>query len=321
MSGPMIRAARAEDQPDLTTLWATAFTPPLAPDQWLIDGDRLAHTLVAEDDRGVCGSIYGLPKRLREDDGGVADVHAIGSVAVAGRARGQGLARRLVAATLDAAGDAEWALLFTGTPEVYRSSGFESFSMARTLTGPWHDPALRRVEGSVEGRVEGGVEGRAAGSVERETVGLGSFRSLRDVYERSRAGRVLLAPVRSDRDAAMAEVRMRGATLYRRIEGSTVLGYLIAEHRGDLGVLLESAVIPDSGRVRDELLSAVAVDWARAGVTSCELAVPALPEEESALRAFAPRAVRQDDRTGMIRPLRRAARLDGIRHFTAGDYF
>lgn len=313
MSGPMIRAARAEDQPDLTTLWATAFTPPLAPDQWLIDGDRLAHTLVAEDDRGVCGSIYGLPKRLREDDGGVADVHAIGSVAVARRARGQGLARRLVAATLDAAGDAEWALLFTGTPEVYRSSGFESFSMGRTLTGPWHDPALRRVESS--------VEGRAAGSVERETLGLGSFRSLRDVYERSRAGRVVLAPERSDRDAAMAEVRMRGATLYRRIEGSTVLGYMIAERRGGLGVLLESAVIPDSGRVRDELLCAVAADWARVGVTSCELAVPALPDEESALRAFAPRAVRQDDRTGMIRPLRRAARLDGIRHFTAGDYF
>ena len=309
MSGPMIRAARAEDQPDLTTLWATAFTPPLAPDQWLIDGDRLAHTLVAEDDRGVCGSIYGLPKRLREDDGGVADVHAIGSVAVAGRARGQGLARRLVAATLETAGDAEWALLFTGTPEVYRSSGFESFSMARTLTGPWHDPRLRRVEGSVEGRVE------------RETVGLGSFRSLRDVYERSRAGRVVLAPVRSDRDAAMAEVRMRGATLYRRIEGSTVLGYMIAEHRGGVGVLLESAVLPDSEPVRDELLSAVAADWARAGVTSCELAVPALPDEESALRAFAPRAVRQDDRTGMIRPLRRAARLEGIRHFTAGDYF
>lgn len=309
MSAQKIRAARTEDQSALTALWATVFTPPLAPDQWLIDDDRLAHTLVAEDDRGVCGSIYGLPKRLREDDGGVADVHAIGSVAVAGRARGQGLARRLVAATLDTAGDAEWALLFTGTPEVYRSSGFETFVMARTLTGPWSAPTPRKDEGRVDGRVE------------RETVGLGSFRSLRDVYEHSRAGRVVLAPVRSDRDAAMAEVRMRGATLYRRVEGSTVLGYVIAERRGDVGVLLESAVLPDSARVRDDLLSAVAADWALAGVSSCELAVPALPEEEPSLHAFAPQAVRQDDRTGMIRPLRRAARLNGIRHFTAGDYF
>ncbi|MBE7955300.1 GNAT family N-acetyltransferase [Microbacterium oxydans] len=309
MSAQRIRAACAEDQSALTALWATVFTPPLAPDQWLIDDDRLRHTLVAEDDRGVCGSIYGLPKRLREDDGGVAHVHAIGSVAVAGRARGQGLARRLVAATLETAGDAEWALLFTGTPEVYRSSGFETFAMARTLTGPWSAPMPRKHEESVEGHVE------------RETVGLGSLRSLRDVYERSRAGRVVLAPVRSDRDAAMAEVRMRGATLYRRVEGSTVLGYVIAEHRGGVGVLLESAVLPDSERVRDDLLSAVAADWALAGVSSCDLAVPALPDEESALHAFAPQAVRQDDRTGMIRSLRRTARLDGIRHFTAGDYF
>lgn len=309
MSAQRIRAARAEDQSALTALWATVFTPPLAPDQWLIDDDRLAHTLVAEDDRGVCGSIYGLPKRLREDAGGVAHVHAIGSVAVAGRARGQGLARRLVAATLETAGDAEWALLFTGTPEVYRSSGFETFAMARTLTGPWSAPMPRKDEESVEGRVE------------RETVGLGSFRSLRDVYDRSRAGRVVLAPVRSDRDAAMAEVRMRGAALYRCVEGPTVLGYMIAEHRGGVGVLLESAALPDSERVRDDLLSAVAADWALAGVSSCELAVPALPDEESALHAFAPQAARQDDRTGMIRPLRRAARLEGIRHFTAGDYF
>lgn len=305
MSGQRIRAARAEDRSALTTLWATVFTPPLAPDQWLIDDDRHAHTLVAEDDQGVCGSIYGLPKRLREDDGGVADVHAIGSVAVAERARGRGLARRLVAATLDAAGDAAWALLFTGTPEVYRSSGFENLSMARTMTGPWSAPASVAV----------------VGRVERETVGLGSLRSLREVYERSRDGRVVLAPVRSDRDAAMAEVRMRGATLYRRVEGSTVLGYATSERRGGVGVLLESAVLPDSTCVRDDLLAAIAADWALAGVSSCELAVPALPDEESALQVFAPRAVRQDDRTGMIRPLRRAARLHGIRHFTAGDYF
>lgn len=308
MSDAMIRRARAEDQAELTALWATAFTPPLAPDQWLIDPERLVHTLVAEDEDGLCGSIYGLPKRLRESDG-VAEVHAIGSVAVAERARGHGLARRLMAATLQSAREADWALLFTGTPEVYRSSGFETFSMARTLTGPWHPP----------------VPAGTTDQVVREMVGLGSFRPLREVYERSRAGRVVLAPVRGDRDTAMAEVRMRGATLYRRTEGSMVVGYAVAERRGDVGVLLESAVLPgiegDADGVRDDLLSAIAADWASAGVTSCDLAVPALPEEELALRRFAPEAVRQDDRTGMIRPLRREARLHGIRHFTAGDYF
>lgn len=308
MSGATIRPARAEDQPGLTALWATAFTPALAPDQWLVDEQRLAHTLVAQDDAGVCGSIYGLPKRLRESDGGVADVHAIGSVAVAERARGKGLARRLVAATLETAHDADWALLFTGTPDVYRSSGFASFSMPRTLRGRWAPSAFME----------------NAGQVERETVGLGSLGSLGGVYERSRAGRVVLAPVRDDRDWTMAEVRMRGARLYRRIEGSAMRGYAIADTDGDLGRLLESAVLPEPGgsaAVYRELYAAVAADWAAAGVRACELAVPALPEEERVVHDFAPHAVRQEDRTGMVRPLRREARLHGIRHFTAGDYF
>jgi predicted N-acetyltransferase YhbS len=302
-----IRPARAADEPALAALWATVFTPALAPDQWLVDGDRLAHTLVAEDREGVCGSIYGLPKRLRESDGGIADVHAIGSVAVAERARGQGLARRLVAATLQGGRDADWALLFTGTPEVYRSSGFETFSMSRTLAGAWNPPAA--VEAAVE--VENGIV--------REVVGAGSFDALREVYERSRAGRVVLAPVRGDRDGEMAEVRMRGATLYRSIGGFSLLGYAIAESDGGVGRLLESAVLPDSVGVHRALLAAVAADWAVAGVTSCDLAVPALPDDD--LDAFAPEAVRQDDDTGMIRPLRREPRLHGIRHFTAADYF
>lgn len=306
MSEATIRAAGADDVTALTALWATAFTPPLAPDQWLIDRDRLAHTVVAEDESGLCGSIYGLPKRLRESDGGIAEVHAIGSVAVAERARGQGLARRLVTATLDAARDADWALLFTGTPEVYRSSGFETFSMPRTLNGPWH---------------ASGALAAAGAEVVREIVGAGSLDGVREVYERSRAGRIVLAPVRSARDWAMAEVRMQGATLYRRTEGATVLGYAITDTAGEIGTLLESAVLPGASGAHHDLLDAVAGDWASAGVTACDLAVPSLPDEEEVIRAFAPEAVRQDDRTGMIRPLRREARLHGIRHFTAADYF
>ncbi|MDF2508180.1 MAG: hypothetical protein K0Q52_2039, partial [Microbacterium sp.] len=273
MSGATIRAAQAADQPALTALWATVFTPPLAPDQWLVDDERLAHTLVAEDAEGICGSIYGLPKRVRESDGGTAEVHAIGSVAVAERARGQGLARELVAATLQAAGDADWALLFTGTPEVYRSSGFETFSMARTLSGPWAAAGNAALAG-------GATE--TAATVVRESVGLGSFRPLREVYDRSRDGAVVLAPVRGDRDWAMAEVRMRGATLYSRIQGSTVIGYAIADRRDQVGMLLESAVRPEDAGARGDLLAAIAADWASSGVTSCELAVPALPEEDLA---------------------------------------
>lgn len=307
MSTVVVRSARAADQSALAALWATAFTPPLAPDQWLIDAERLDHTLVAEDGEGVCGSIYGLPKRLREADGGVAHVHAIGSVAVAERARGRGLARRLVAATLEAGHDADWALLFTGTPEVYRSSGFASFSMPRTMSGPWTAPTAAA----------------ESASISRETVGLGALGGVKDTYERSR-DEVVLAPVRSDRDWTMAEIRMRGATLYRVHEAETTVGYAVAEVRDGVGLLHESAVGPtgsDPAAVRRALLDAVAADWARADVRACELAVPALAAEELAVRSFAPSAIRQDDRTGMVRPLRREARLQGIRHFTAGDYF
>jgi len=309
VSGARIRAAVAEDEAGLAALWATAFAPPLTPDQWVVDSERLAHTLVAEDDEGLCGSIYGLPKRLRESEGGIAEVHAIGSVAVAAHARGQGLARRLVAATLEVGQGADWALLFTGAPEVYRSSRFETFSMPRALAGRWGACAM---------------SAPAVTPVVTEPVGPGSFDTVRAVYERSREGRVVLAPVRSERDWAMAEVRMSGTTLYRRVEGSAVLGYAIAEHRGEIGSLLESAVLPDAddpAGVHRALLAAVSADWASAGVRSCDLAVPALPEDERVMRDFAPEAVRQDDRTGMICPLRRAPRLHGIRHFTAGDYF
>ncbi|WP_244632670.1 hypothetical protein [Microbacterium sp. Se63.02b] len=209
---------------------------------------------------------------------------------------------------METAREADWALLFTGTPDVYRSSGFASFSMPRTLRGPWTAPAFAAV----------------AGRVERETVGLGSLGALGEVYERSRADRVVLAPVRDDRDWTMAEVRMRGARLYRWVEGSAVRGYAIADTDGGLGRLLECAVLPESdgsAAVYRELYSAVAADWAAAAVGACELAVPALPEEERVIHDVAPHAVRQEDRTGMVRPLRREARLHGIRHFTAGDYF
>src|SRR5690606_35735254 len=126
-----IRTAQETDVAALVALWESAFERRLTPDQWLVDDERWAHTLVAVDGDGICGSIWGLPKRLREADGGTARVHCIGSVAVADRARGRGLARRLVGASLASASEADWALLFTGTPDVYRSNGFESFELRR----------------------------------------------------------------------------------------------------------------------------------------------------------------------------------------------
>lgn len=321
-----IRVAQQDDVAGLVELWQHAFTPPLQPDQWLADPDRLVHTLVAVDDEGICGSIYGLPKRLREDDGESALVHCIGSVAVAERTRGRGVARRLVSASLDSA-EGEWALLFTGTPEVYRSSGFTSFTMQRVRRGPWQAPATDGREADV-----GSADERSAPEVRvsRRRVAAGCLAPLQDVYERSRDG-VVLAPVRSARDWTMAEVRLHDAELWiaqaqEPAGGRGVLGYAVTRTRAEdgalRGVIEEFAVDPDAPqRLADALLRAIGDDWAAVGVTSCELAVPATTQMQEQVEEFAPEARPAPDDTGMIRPLRREARVAGIRHFTAADYF
>ncbi len=301
-----IRIAVPGDAAALAALWAHAFTPPLAPDQWEADPDRFAHTIVAEDASGLVGSIHGRTKHLREEAGGLAQVHAIGSVAVADRARGQGLARRLVSATLSSArrSGADWALLFTGTPGVYRSSGFELFAMERVLAGPWQAPA------STDGA-----------EVRRGTVGPGSSARWQRAYEDSREG-VVLAPVRSEGDWIMAEVRLAGLRTYTVERDGSVLGYAIADARGGRGELVElAAPSVAQDRIRPALLAAVAEDWRAAGVDRCEIAVPARPADLAIVRDFAPGAVPASDTTGMTRAVGRAPRLTGVRHFGAGDYF
>lgn len=198
MSAPGIRLAHPDDADALAALWAEAFTPPLTPGQWLLDPRRFDTTFVAVDEHGVCGSIYGVRRRLREDDGGIAEVHGIGSVAVAERARGRGLARRLVTTTLDAAGDADWALLFTGTPDVYASNGFVSFTMDRTIGGPW--------------RPVGTVVSEGADAVDAHRVAPGALAGVRRCYEDSRDRGVALAPARGEIEWRMAEERLRGTT-------------------------------------------------------------------------------------------------------------
>lgn len=307
-----LRSAREGDTVALTELWATAFSPALSPEQWLLDADRCAHTVVAEDASGVLGSIYGIRKQLRETEASTALVHCIGSVAVDSRARGQGLARRLVAASLvqARAAGADWALLFTGTPEVYRSSGFARFAMLRTVAGRWRPTAV--------------APGDRDLCVERSTVAAGTFGALNDVYARARDGRVTLAPVRSEVDLAMADVRLHGARVYRHMAAGTLAGYVIAEVRGGVGVISEIAVDPrrsDQAAVAAALLQAVGEDWSAAGVDSCDIAAPALGAEWAAIVAFAPDAVSEVDLTGMTAQLTRSARLGESAHFGAADYF
>ncbi len=300
---PQLRSAIAEDAADLAALWARAFAPPLSPDQWLVDPDRLAHTIVAVDADGVVGSIYGLPKRLRVVDG-VAAVHGIGSVAVAERARGRGLARRLVSASVESArrAGADWALLFTDTPEVYRSSGFEPFTMHRAARGPW---------AALGGR----------GSARRTTIGPGTLASSDAVYEQSREG-LVLAPVRSAIEWTMAEVRLHGMTLYTIDSDGAPVAYAVAGVQQRTGILAElaaSATAPAGAR--EALLGAIGQDWSESRVEHCDIAAPQRADDIAAVRAFAPLARWTTDATGMTLTIARQPRLDGVRHFGAADYF
>ncbi|MDR2998866.1 MAG: GNAT family N-acetyltransferase, partial [Microbacterium sp.] len=132
-------------------------------------------------------------------------------------------------------------------------------------------------------------------------------------YERARSG-VVLAPVRSPPDWAMAAVRRDGLTLYRLDDG-----YAVAQARDGLGTVAE-LVAPTGGRT-GALLGAIAADWRDAGASRCDIAIPGREEDLDAVRAFAPAAEWTPDATGMTRPLRRTPRITGIRHFGAADYF
>ena len=315
-SDTTIRTAQAADAADLAALWDTAFDHQLTPDQWLVDPDRLTHTLVAVDGDGVCGSIWGLPKHLRESDGATALVHCIGSVAVAERSRGQGLARRLVAASLASAADADWALLFTGTPDVYRSNGFTTFELRGNLAGAWQQSRSPMSDAALE--------------VTSAPVSEGVFGPVRAVYEASRAG-VSIAPVRSDLDWAMAEVRLSGAQLHIVRRGADVLGYAVSGTKrragAQVGSILEIGVAPTAERdegVWRALFESIARTWTAAGVTECVITAVSPAEgsaAQRALRSFAPQATYTADSSGMTRPLRREPRLGSIRHLTAADYF
>lgn len=84
------------------------------------------------------GSIQCWPVRFTGDDGAVTAIVMVGPVAVAPERQRDGLGRRLVAATLAAAGarGLDGALMLIGDPEYY--GRFFGFTAART--GKWRLP-------------------------------------------------------------------------------------------------------------------------------------------------------------------------------------
>ncbi|MBN0042104.1 GNAT family N-acetyltransferase [Cellulosimicrobium cellulans] len=141
-----LRTATPDDVPSLYALWDRAFDAPLMVPVYETDDGRLDRTHIAVDplDGGVVGSVYWTPRELGGPDGGTLRAGGVANVATAPEARGRGLVRALLARAVEQMeqDDADLALLFTGTPDVYRSSGFETFHvpLLRGAPRPVGDP-------------------------------------------------------------------------------------------------------------------------------------------------------------------------------------
>jgi len=126
-----LRTATPDDVPALHDLWRRAFDAPLMVPVHETDAGRLGRTVVADDAGRVLASVYWVPREIGAPDGGTLLAGGVANVASAPEARGRGLVRRALAVAVEqmAAAGADVSLLFTGTPDVYRSSGWETFDV------------------------------------------------------------------------------------------------------------------------------------------------------------------------------------------------
>ncbi|MEU7321971.1 GNAT family N-acetyltransferase [Streptomyces griseoviridis] len=123
------RSAAPADEPSLTALWRTAFGDAPVGALWRTDPGRHPRTVVAVEDGRVLSALHWMPRPIRSADGATDRVGCLGGVATRPEARGRGLVTRLLADAVDAmtADRCAWSLLCTGTPDVCRSAGWETF--------------------------------------------------------------------------------------------------------------------------------------------------------------------------------------------------
>lgn len=293
-----VRTATAADVPALTALWAAAFDPPLAPDAWLADPRHLANTVIAQLDGAVVGSVYGVMKLLREDAGAVARVHAIGSVAVSEAARGRGVARTLMTASLAEADrrGAEWSLLFTGTPGVYASSGYEQIRMNRShLAAVWTGC-------EVPDSWRAGTDVVGVRPATRDVLA-----EVEPLLREARAGRVSMLALRENADLDVAAVRARGMTAV-----ITPGAFALVRESDGRGVIEEIAWRRGAEGDAHAVLAAIADRFAAAGVSAVEVVIPDDASLVAVVAPFVPGLVAAPDETAMIRPLARVARLGAL---------
>ncbi|MEV8457224.1 GNAT family N-acetyltransferase [Streptomyces sp. NPDC052095] len=287
MTPAAVRTAVPADDPALAALWRRCFDAPQITALHALDPDRHRHTFVVPGaGEGVLDAVVVyVPRTIRDADGAPQRVGGIGSVATRPEARGRGLVRLLLAAaerTMRAEGCA-WSLLFTGTPGVYRGSGWEEFG-----------------SGCAEGRLApapatGEFRVRAATARDAPEVA-----ALHRAYNADRP----LSTVRSAEDWAV-----RVPAWYGPLDGTLVAedprtgapaGWLAARHEEEWLEVREFAGAPEC---LGALLAAAGERARAAGLDRARVRLPDGPGTAAALPRLLADARRTTEYVGMARPL------------------
>ena len=287
-----LRTASTSDDTAIAALWAEAFAEPGMLAQWELDPNRHASTIVAEDGSGVIGSVYLLDHGLRSAGGRIARVLGLANVAVATRARGRGVARMLTdeAVAYGRRTGYDWALLFTGTPHVYRGAGFVVFQQRRRRIGSLASPD--------------GDGGRPGGIGRRPIFGLAPER-LSTIHDAATAA-LPLSAVRDELGWRRAYGWYAGADVYlatgrdAREAAYAIVRTAGTQHGGADAAVLEAGGSPEA---LTAVGHAVRADLAAAGVSTIEFDLPGGQPFDALVDALSSDAVWQPDGTGMIHPL------------------
>lgn len=352
-----LRTATPDDVPSLYALWDRAFDAPLMVPVYETDDGRLDRTHVAVDPLhgGVVGSVYWTPRELGGPDGRTLRAGGVANVATAPEARGQGLVRALLVRAVEQMerDGADVALLFTGTPDVYRSSGFETFDVAllrgtpRPVGAPDTAASDPVDDALAAGAPAPGAGGDAPVQVRADrlpgvpwpawSVSLGweQLAGLHDAFDVISGGP---RPLATRRTAEHWERRIplwySGAEVFTaRASGGDVVGYLVLEPGPDALKVRELGVDPTAeyaGEIVD-LLARTTLQRTRlhrSPVVEVRLPGHALTDRFVAATLDAP--VADTDTTGMLRPVRagsddvvdrlRDAAAAGVGFHWPGDY-
>ncbi|MFJ2708640.1 GNAT family N-acetyltransferase [Streptomyces sp. NPDC087428] len=290
-----VRTATAADDPGLSALWKRCFESPHLAALHALDPDRHRHTFVAQNDagEGVDAVVVYVPRLIRDADGTPQRVGGIGSVATRPEARGQGLVRRLLVAAerTMTAEQCAWSLLFTGTPGVYRGSGWQEFAGTYT-EGTLAAPSARS---SAAGAF------RVRDATARDAV---EVAALHHAYNAKRP----LSSLRAPEDWAVRVPAWYGPadrSLVAEDPASGALaGWMVAGYEGDCAEVREFA---GADACLGPLFAAVASRGRAAGQTRARVRIPVTPGVRAALPALLADARQVTEHVGMARPLHASA--------------